>query len=130
MYRYLSNMKIRTRVSLLISIAVVGFLLISSVILFTYYTTAKNAENFHELADLVPVTGQLIHELQKERGASAVYFGASATGGSIQDLDQQKSYTDKAINDFSAQISQQKNIIYNENFINIVNAAILNLNKL
>ena len=130
MYRYLSNMKIRTRFVLLIFIAVAGFLITVSVILTEDYKTAKNAANFQELADLAPVTGQLIHELQKERGASALYLGTFALNNSPKELTRQKNTTDSALNKFTAQIARQKNKLYSDNFKNIVTTLMLDLDQL
>ncbi|MBL4801649.1 MAG: nitrate- and nitrite sensing domain-containing protein [Emcibacter sp.] len=123
-------MKIRTRFFLLISIAVTGFLIAASVILMKDYKTAKNAENFHELANLMPLTGQLIHELQKERGTSAIFLGAMAEDQNISVLNHQKSDTNKALDNFFSQISLQRNKVYHENFKDIISSALDSINKL
>lgn len=96
MYEKLCDLKIQTRLFLMVSIAVVGFLIMTFIVLLRDNTTAKNAEHFHEQANKVPTIGQLIHELQKERGASTMYTANAASEGSKNFLEQQYIDTNKA----------------------------------
>ncbi len=99
-------------------------------VLWQDYSTAKTAKNFRELASLAPPSSRLIHELQKERGISSLYLGATNSDSFTKKLELQKKSTNKALKDFITQVSLQKNQLYNNNFKKLINAAISEINKL
>ncbi len=130
MYEKLCDLKIQTRLFLMVSIAVAGFLFMASIVSLRDNSTATNAKNFHELAWLAPIIGQMIHELQKERGASTMYVKETASEGSKKILWQQKSNTDIAIKNFTATSSHINNNSSTENLRAKLRTATLLLDKL
>lgn len=123
MYEKLCDLKIRTRLFLMISIAVFGFLVNASISLVRDNTTAKNAADFHELASLAPAIEQLIHELQKERGISTLYIGMSASDNAAQILRLQRLQTNLAWKEFSTAINKRDKNNNTRNLQNKLNRA-------
>jgi methyl-accepting chemotaxis protein len=73
---FLENTKIGTRISLLLVLPMMGLLIFSGMIILEKRETVKRMESLQELADLAPTISDLVHELQKERGTSAVFLGS------------------------------------------------------
>jgi len=130
MYRLLCNLKIQTRLFLVISIAVTGFFVTASIVLIRDNNAARNAAAFQEIAEMAPVVGLLIHELQKERGASAVYISSKGGDRALRDLDLEKVNTDRALNSFSAAASQKTGGSLSQELKDALAAAQANLTKI
>jgi len=130
MYNQLCTLKIKTRLFLIISIAVAGFLAMASITLVKNYTAARNAEKFRNLAELAPTVGRLIHDLQKERGTSTVYISAGNIDASDAILIRHINSTNEALDDFNAVISQKSGDLKGGNLENAVHNALARLNNL
>lgn len=130
MYEKLCNLRIRTRLLLIISIAVSIFLIMAAIILSRDNDIKRNARHFRELADLAPTVGQLIHELQKERGTSAIYITGSASESAGKALDGQKRATDNILKDFTRKISPKNSDLNTKNLRNTLSRTIFTLGKL
>ncbi|MCF8474794.1 MAG: nitrate- and nitrite sensing domain-containing protein [Emcibacter sp.] len=131
-YNTLGNMRIRTRLFLICLIAIIAFLSVASINLLNYNKTVKQASYFRELVELAPIIGNLIHEFQKERGASAAYISSIKNEEPKQQLFLQKTITDKAIEDFIAKIQNELNQTKNNNLrnaFNTVTTKMMNLNE-
>lgn len=72
----LKNAKVGLRISLLLVLPIVGLLIFSGIAIFEKRQVASKMENLQRLANLAPAISALVHELQKERGTSAVYIGS------------------------------------------------------
>ena len=118
MYETLCDLKIRTRLYMMISIAVMGLIVTTSIILSRDNITAKNAANFRELANLAPDIEQLIHELQRERGISIMFAGDSDSDNIKKKLLEQMINTDFARKYYEEMISSR-----------MANTSVQNINK-
>ncbi len=79
MFSFLENAKIGVRISLALVLPIVGLLIFSGMELIGKRGTVSEMDSLQELADLAPSISSLVHELQKERGTSAVFIGSKGT---------------------------------------------------
>ncbi len=75
----MKNLKIRTRIAMALALPVMGLLFFSISTLIDKRQTGAEMKRLQELAGLAPAVSALVHELQKERGTSAVYLGSKGT---------------------------------------------------
>lgn len=122
MLSFLENIKISVRISMALVLPIVGLIVFSSMTLLDKHTTVKEMDSLQELADLAPTISALVHELQKERGTSAVFIGSKGTKF-VEELPQQwalssekKADLEKAFAAFDAQS-------FGPNIVNKVAAA-------
>ncbi len=73
----LKNVSVRTKLLLLISIPVIGLAYFSAMGLKAASTAATNASTIEILVEIADANSNLVHELQKERGASAGFLGSA-----------------------------------------------------
>jgi len=74
--QFFGNMKLKTRLILIVLLPLAGFMYFSIESIFEKYTTTKEMEKIESLAELSVKLGSLAHELQKERGMSAGFLGS------------------------------------------------------
>ncbi|BFM15777.1 methyl-accepting chemotaxis protein [Maricurvus nonylphenolicus] len=92
----LRNLSVKAKLFFLITLPVVGLAYFSGVGLKQAAETAKSAETIEILVEIAAANSALVHELQKERGASAGYLGSA--GRKFGDvLTKQRRSTDDAI---------------------------------
>lgn len=72
----MKNLKIRTRIALTLLLPILGLLIFSGSLILSKRQTAAETSSLYNLASLGPTVSALVHELQKERGASAVFIGS------------------------------------------------------
>jgi methyl-accepting chemotaxis protein len=87
---------------------IVGLLIFSGMTLLEKRGVVSEMDSLQELADLAPTISALVHELQKERGRSAVFIGSKGTKF-VKELPEQWTLTsekhtnlDNALNTFDA----------------------------
>jgi methyl-accepting chemotaxis protein len=94
MRRFLQNLKIRTRIATALLIPVLGLLIFSGLSLSEKRQVASDMGQLEDLVKLANHLSRFVHELQKERGVSAVYQGSQGKQmGEV--LPQQRQVTDK-----------------------------------
>jgi diguanylate cyclase (GGDEF)-like protein/PAS domain S-box-containing protein len=71
----MQDVRIGTRIGLALALPIVVLFALSLWVLVGYHRTANNMANIHRMAELAPVVGALVHELQKERGTSVGALG-------------------------------------------------------
>lgn len=92
----LNNLSVRTKLLLLIIVPVIGLTFFSALRLNIALSVVHNAELVETMVSIASANNNLVHELQKERGASAGYLASK--GNKFSDvLRRQHSSTDKAI---------------------------------
>ena len=108
MFSFLENAKIGFRIALALVLPIVGLLIFSGMTLLDKRGVVSEMDSLQELADLAPTISSLVHELQKERGRSAVFIGSKGTKF-VKELPEQWALTsekhtnlDKALNIFNA----------------------------
>jgi len=72
----LANMKIGSRIALALVLPILGLLFFSGNSILDKHLVFSEMEALQELADIAPAISGVVHELQKERGTSAVYIGS------------------------------------------------------
>ncbi len=90
----MKNIKIKYRIFFISIAALVGMLAFSGYLVVDKRQVASEMESLSELAALAPVVSGLVHELQKERGASAVFI-ASKGARFAEELPAQRKLTDE-----------------------------------
>jgi methyl-accepting chemotaxis protein len=112
-------------------VAVVSLLLIFNTIM-TITQTTETETRLSKLRDLTNLSAKislLLHETQKERGASAGYIGSHGKKfGEI--LPQQRKLTDKRLAEFKATLSKIDLSKFDKNLKEKIQIALNNLNKL
>lgn len=94
---------------LIAGIAMLGMLIVATVLLLDKNETADNMEQLNELGTLAPMLSNVVHEMQKERGMSAAFIGSKGKNFATE-LPQQRKLTDakrtilkEALADFDAE---------------------------
>jgi len=72
----LAHMKIGSRIALALVLPIVGLLFFSGYSIYQKHLVSSEMEALQELANVAPDISAVVHELQKERGTSAVYIGS------------------------------------------------------
>ena len=93
MFSFMKNTKIGMRIIMALVLPVAGLLAFSGFMVFDKYQTSAEMGNVLELAEVAPVISAVVHELQKERGASAVFITSKGTKFT-QELPAQRKLTD------------------------------------
>jgi methyl-accepting chemotaxis protein len=94
MFAFLDNVRIRTRVMILVMLPLVGLMAMSATTAVEHFRTAASMAALKDLAGLAPGLSALVHEMQKERGISAAFIGAEGTADIAARLDAQRKATD------------------------------------
>jgi methyl-accepting chemotaxis protein len=79
MLGFFNDIRIRTRLLLALLIPVIGFIAASSYILLEKNVIHREAGSVRALSAFATQISNLVHELQKERGASALFMGSKGT---------------------------------------------------
>ena len=102
------NIKISNRIAASLVLPLVGLLFFSGYVVFDHYRQSSEIKKLQKLAELAPTISAVVHEMQKERGTSAVYIGSKGKKFS-QALPAQWETTDRprknlisALNEFDA----------------------------
>jgi methyl-accepting chemotaxis protein len=100
MFAMMKNINIGIRVMIAMLFPIIGFLAFSGFSVFDKYQAKADMGKVLELARITPVISAVVHELQKERGTSAVFI--STKGSSFaKELPSQKKLTDSKIADLT-----------------------------
>ncbi|MCK4939718.1 MAG: nitrate- and nitrite sensing domain-containing protein, partial [Rhodospirillaceae bacterium] len=102
---FLQNTKIGSRILIALILPIVGLLFFSGSIVLERKSVSSEMDSIQELAELGPVISAVVHEMQKERGTSAVYIGSKGTKFS-KELPQQRKDTDLKRVDLESALAQ------------------------
>lgn len=97
MFSFINNTKIGVRITLALSLPVFGMLFFSSLNVSEKYQTATEMSKILTLTEIAPIISSVVHELQKERGTSAVFIGSKGQKFSAK-LAKQAMETDATLN--------------------------------
>lgn len=90
----MKHVQIKYRILLSLLLPILGMLWFSGTALMERNTISKQMTNLDELAVIAPSISALVHEMQKERGTSALYI--SSDGSEFKpELDKQRKLTDE-----------------------------------
>lgn len=128
----LKNLSVRMKLLLLVSLPIAGLLYFSFLNLNRASQITDTAEHIEQLVKIAAINGALVHELQKERGASAGYL--SSTGREFGEiLSRQRQASNKALNARQQLIDEIKSSIEDPEIhqnISEVSARLENLNQI
>lgn len=106
----IQNLSVRAKLFLLVSLPILGLFYFSFLNLNRALDAAENAERIAQLVEIAAANGALVHELQKERGASAGFL--SSGGNNFGDvLAEQRRDTSLAIEKRRMQVDALANTI-------------------
>lgn len=97
---FLASMKIRSKLILMIALPIIVALYFSIGEIVSKSNTLGELGQLQELSELAVKSTALVHELQKERGASALYLGSKGKEFGAE-LQSQRSATDQRADDFN-----------------------------
>ncbi|WP_035588839.1 methyl-accepting chemotaxis protein [Hippea jasoniae] len=118
----MGNVSIKTKLTGVIAIVSLILLFFAGSMVVEKIKTYTNLKNSYELVELSVRIGSLVHELQKERGASAGFLGAKGKKfGEI--LHNQRTLTDKRLAQLYA-VAKHVNINSNPRFARYFNTAL------
>lgn len=101
------NLKTRNKFLLLISVPLIALIIVSGTLLANNYYTKQNMDTVQKLSGLNLHLGNLIHELQKERGMSAGFIASN--GQKFQmDLPEQQDRTDDQLQSLKTYLDQNR----------------------
>lgn len=99
----MNNISIKFRIMAVACVALTGLIISSGYVVLDKRSTVSSMSKLNELATLAPVVSAVVHELQKERGSSAVYIASK--GGKFADvLPKQTQDTDGKFNELEARL--------------------------
>ena len=126
---FIKDVSVRLKLLLLISLPVLGLTYFSLLDLKHGSDIADNAEAIEQLVEIASENSALIHELQKERGASAGYLGS--TGRQFGDvLRQQRQQTDRKLEKHQALMDKLRPHISNPDVLQSLSTTETQLAKL
>ncbi len=96
---FFRNLSIRSKLQLIILLPLSILCLCMASILSDKYTTVVNNQEAAHLIELSVAASELVHELQKERGASAIYLGSKGQRFTTE-LSNQRRNTDTALKSY------------------------------
>jgi methyl-accepting chemotaxis protein len=100
----MNNISIKFRIMGVACVALMGLIVASGYVIVDKRSTVSAMTDLQEMASFAPVVSSVVHELQKERGASAVYIGSKAERFS-DTLKSQKTDTDKKMSDLETTLT-------------------------
>ncbi|WP_169309128.1 methyl-accepting chemotaxis protein [Desulforhopalus sp. IMCC35007] len=94
MKHLLQNLSIKTKIGLIILLPMCGYLVTSGINLVTTYAKVRSDKNIITMVEFSGQISLLVHELQKERGASSGFLASKGTKFEVI-LDNQRTATDE-----------------------------------
>ncbi len=90
-----SNLKIKYRIIMAMFVPLATLLAFTAYLVIQQWNTAEQMQRLEYLAQFSPAVTNLVHELQKERGASAGYIGSGGKGAFVARLQDQRKSTNQ-----------------------------------
>ena len=100
---FINNLKIKNKLIVMLIFPIAGLLFFSGSGMLEKTRLSKEMKTVEVLSDLAVKVGSLVHELQKERGATALFLGGKGKAFASE-LSSQRIETDKMITDIHASL--------------------------
>lgn len=126
----LNKYGIRGRILLVVGVLLVSMLGFAGATLNDYWSAKGELENVSDIANFAPHVSNVVHELQKERGASAGFIGSKAASNFGSTLDIEKSSTDKYLEIFQSELDIFPADNYGQELATLLTIANTELSKL
>ena len=127
--RFFSNLKLRTRLILIVLFPLLGFLYFSIDSLLEKNTVSVEMEKLESLAELSVKIGNLAHEFQKERGMTAGFLGSKGVKFASE-VPAQRKETDKKIAELKQQLGGLEVNRFGAPMKNLISDAMKSLDEL
>lgn len=135
---FIKNLSFKNKIILLLSLPLMGLLYFSSSAIFSERETAGEMAKIEQLVKMGNNISALVHELQKERGSTAVFMGSGGkkflaeVNSQRRTTDEKKNQLDAFLNDFDQSIltnQQLKNTLSDLSQLSSIrnNASALNV---
>ena len=122
MFSFLENAKIGARIALALVLPIVGMLIFSGMTILDKRSVVSEMDSLQELAELAPSISALVHELQKERGTSAVFIGSKGTKF-VKELPEQWALSSQVHADLNTALTSFNAKSFGTNLVNKVATA-------
>lgn len=126
----LNKYGIRSRILLVVGVLLVSMLGFAGATLNDYWAEKGELENVSGIANFAPHVSNVVHELQKERGASAGFIGSKAASNFSKTLNTEKLSTDKYLEIFQSELSIFPADEYGQELASLLKIANTELSKL
>lgn len=127
---FFTDQKIAVRLFLAVAIPMTIMLAFAGKDLYGSFSTFQQMSKIDRLASLSPALTNLVHELQKERGASAGFISSKGGQSFSRNLTAQKELTDKVYTTFNQALKTFDKEPYGPEFSSLLNLSIQKLGKL
>jgi methyl-accepting chemotaxis protein len=125
----LKNISIKSKLIVLIIIPVIALIILSSMLALQSYNKSTEMDKLYNAVEISTNITALVHETQKERGATAGYLGSGGTKF-INKLSLQHNLTDERINILKDKLSSFDIVKYSKKYQNKINQAINSLEQI
>ncbi|MEK7841776.1 MAG: nitrate- and nitrite sensing domain-containing protein, partial [Deltaproteobacteria bacterium] len=126
---FINNLKMKNKLILMLIFPVLGLLYFSVNGIWEKYTTARAMRDVQNLSHLAVNISAMVHELQKERGATGVFVGSKGAKFTSE-LSEQRSDTDRKISDFQTFLSAFQKDRYGVEFKKLLETALGSLEEI
>ena len=130
MARLLSSLGVRTIILGLLALPLVALVGVGGWAAWSSWRTASDMHHVYTLAELTPTISGLVHELQKERGASAVFIGGGGQSQAAQHLNGQRTQTNGRLDELNRALDRFETAIYGQAFAEGIRQARGSLSQL
>lgn len=126
---FVKNMRLRNKILLLVALPFAALTLFASVLISEYRATYHHAQGYEKVVRIALSASALVHELQKERGASAGYL--SSQGEKFRSkVSAQRKLTNTRLSEYRENVRSLDIQSFNKNISDIVSLSLQELNKL
>ena len=101
MFGFMKNIKVSQRVAFAAGVPLIFLMVALGVVLMGQWQTSSGMKKVEHVAAIAPTVSGLVHELQKERGASAGFVSQGGTGVFQSRLSSQRPDTDRVLAEFN-----------------------------
>ena len=125
----LNNLRIRTRIALALLLPLLGFVAVSGYVVAEKRATVAEMSDLRVVASFASRISGLVHEVQRERGASAVFQGSN--GSRMRDeMQQQRRLTDGARQQLDQALAGFDSQHFGAGFANALQRALASVGEL
>lgn len=128
--KFLSRFKIKKRIISMATLLIALSTVFASLLLIDNWSKKTEMENLHSLTGFTPFISNVIHEMQKERGASAGFISSNGGAQFRKNVSNQRGETDLEIQKFRSAYSNFPLEDYSEDFSSLLKEAMDDLANL
>lgn len=124
MSKLLSSIGVRNSILILVVLPLIVLTGLGGILAWTNWRGATEMRSIARLAGLAPAISAVIHELQKERGSSALFIGSKGADQARDRLAVQRTATDGRVQDLQAAVETFDVAVYGDGYAQQVAQAI------